>query len=97
VSVPFQNEEGIRDRIRVNNQEAEADTEIQELAAKLADLKATLGDDYWIDTGVRDLQAALRSRLGSYGAWAADKAPMHQRSRRAARYEAQLAHLLWPR
>ena len=83
--------------MRMNNQEAEADTEIQELAAKLENLKATLGDDYWIDTGVCDLQAALRGRLGSYGAWAVDKAPMHQRSRMAARQDAELAHLLWPR
>jgi uncharacterized membrane protein len=79
------------------NAKAEADKEIEELAAKLADLKASLGEAYWTDQSVRELQAALRSRLGSYGAWAADKAPMHQRSRRAARYEAQLAHLLWPR
>jgi hypothetical protein len=83
--------------MRVENQESEADTEIQELAAKLADLKAALGDEYWIDATVRDLQAALRGRLGSYSAWAVDKAPLHQRSRMAARYEAQLAHLLWPR
>jgi hypothetical protein len=93
----FQNKEDIKGGMRVKNQEAEADTEIQELAAKLADLKATLGDEYWIDMRVRDLQAALRGRLGSYGAWAVDKAPMHQRSRMAARYEAELAHLLWPR
>ena len=77
--------------------EAEADREIQDLAAKLADLKETLGEDYWTDGGVRDLQASLRNRLGSYGAWAADKAPIHERTRLAARYEARLAHLLWPR
>ncbi len=77
--------------------EAEADKEIKELAAKLADLKAKLGEDYWADAGVRDLQAALRNRLGSYCAWANDKAPMHQRTRLAARHEASLAHLLWPR
>ena len=77
--------------------EAEADREIQDLAAKLAELKAGLGEDYWIDAGVRDLQATLRNRLGSYGAWAADKAPLHQRTRLAARYEARFAHLLWPR
>jgi hypothetical protein len=79
------------------NEEANADTEIRELAAKLTELKARLGDDFWVDADVRDLQAALRRRLGGYNAWAADKAPMHQRSRVAARYEAQFAHLLWPR
>jgi hypothetical protein len=84
------------DRARVSG-EAEADKEIQDLAAKLTELKAELGEEYWMDAGVRDLQATLRKRLGSYGAWAADKAPMHQRTRQAARYEARLAHLLWPR
>lgn len=79
------------------NAEAEADKEIEELAARLADLKASLGEDYWMDGGVRDLQARLRSALGSYAAWAADKAPMHQRARLAARHEARFAHLLWPR
>ena len=63
----------------------------------LQDLKASLGEDYWMDAGVRDLQARLRSALGSYAAWAADKAPMHQRARLAARHEARFAHLLWPR
>ena len=76
---------------------AEADKEIEELAAKLADLKASLGEAYWTDPGARDLQARLRNGLGSYAAWAADKAPAHQRARMAARYEAQFAHLLWPR
>lgn len=79
------------------NEEAKADSEIRELAAKLTELKARLGDDFWVDADVRDLQAALRSRLGGYNAWAADKAPMHRRARIAARYEAQFAHLLWPR
>ena len=79
------------------NAEAEADKEIEALAARLADLKASLGEAYWADQGVRDLQARLRSALGSYAAWAADKAPMHQRARLAARYEARFASLLWPR
>jgi hypothetical protein len=77
--------------------EAEADREIRDLAAKLSELKAALGEDYWMDAGVRELQATLRNRLGGYGAWAADKAPLHQRTRLAARHEARLAHLLWPR
>lgn len=76
---------------------AEVDREIEDLAAKLGALKAELKDDYWMDAGVRDLQAALRKQLGSYAAWAADKDPLHQRTRTAARYEAQYAHLLWPR
>lgn len=79
------------------NAEAEADRNIEELAARLADLKASLGEAYWTDQGVRDLQARLRNGLGSYAAWAADKAPMHQRARMAARYEARFASLLWPR
>ena len=79
------------------SEQAEADREIQNLAAKLEDLKAGLGENYWADAGVRDLQATLRNRLGRYGAWAEDKAPMHQRARLAARHEARLAHLLWPR
>ena len=77
--------------------EAEADRDIEQVAARLADLNKSLGDAYWTDQGVRDLQARLRSALGSYAAWAADKAPMHQRARMAAQYEARFAHLLWPR
>lgn len=76
---------------------ADVDKEIEDLAAKLAALKAELKDGYWMNTEVRDLQTALRKQLGSYAAWAADKAPLHQRTRAAARNEAQYAHLLWPR
>ncbi len=75
---------------------AEVDREIEDLAAKLSELKAELKNAYWTDAGVRDLQNALRRQLGSYSAWAADKAPLHQRTRIAARYEAQFADLLWP-
>jgi hypothetical protein len=82
---------------RIGRVRAEADKDIEELAARLENLKASLGEAYWMDEGVRDLQTRLRNGLGSYAAWAADKAPMHQRTRMAAQYEARFAHLLWPR
>ncbi|TVR78160.1 MAG: hypothetical protein EA405_15285 [Rhodospirillales bacterium] len=74
-----------------------SDHDIRALADRLSDLRDALGDDYWNDRGVRTLQAELRGKIGTYGAWGADKLPMHQRSRMTARYESELAHLLWPR
>ena len=38
----------------------------------------------------------LRRQIGAYGAWGEDKLPMHQRARKAARYESEFADLLWP-
>jgi hypothetical protein len=74
-----------------------ADVEVVTLAAQLRKLREDLGDAYWRDPEVRALQAQLRSRIGGYGAWGADKLPMHQRLRMAAKYESELAALLWPR
>lgn len=73
-----------------------ADREIAALAARLNELKGKLGRDYWQNEEVRTLQENLRRQLGAYGAWGEDKLPMHQRARRAARYESELASLLWP-
>jgi hypothetical protein len=73
-----------------------ADVEIAALAARLGELKARLGSAYWQSDEVLALQGKLRKQLGAYGAWAEDKLPMHQRARRAARYESELASLLWP-
>ncbi|TVR98416.1 MAG: hypothetical protein EA406_06615 [Rhodospirillales bacterium] len=73
------------------------DQDIRALAERLSDLRDALGNDYWQDRGVRTLQAELRGKIGTYAAWGPDKLPLHQRSRLAARYESELAHLLWPR
>ena len=73
------------------------DREIRDVAAQLADLQARLGDAYWNNDEVRELQDSLRTRIGSYAAWGPDKPPMHQRARRAALYEQEFARLLWPR
>jgi hypothetical protein len=74
-----------------------ADRQIRETAKQLEDLLLSLGDGYWQDKTVSGLQDDLRRQIRQYGAWAADKLPMHQRARQSARYESQYAHLLWPR
>lgn len=73
-----------------------ADREIVAVAGRLKELKSVLGAAYWQNGEVRDLQEVLRKRIGAYGAWGEDKLPMHQRARRAARYESEFAALLWP-
>lgn len=73
-----------------------ADREIAAVAARLKELKNALAAAYWQDDEVRALQEKLRKQIGAYGAWGEDKLPMHQRARRAARYESEFAHLLWP-
>jgi hypothetical protein len=72
-----------------------ADREIAALADRLKALKSALGAAYWQDQEVRTLQEKLRKQIGAYGAWGEDKLPMHQRARRAARYEREFAGLLW--
>lgn len=76
---------------------SEADREIRDLADRLAALQQGLGAAYWETAEVHALQATLQDRLGTYGAWSADKLPTHQRARAAARYESEFAPLLWPR
>lgn len=76
---------------------SEADRAIAGIAERLETLKEALGDGYWRDEEVLELQASLKSLIGGYGAWAEDRPPMHQRSRHAARYESLCARLLWPR
>lgn len=73
-----------------------ADAEIEATATRLRTLKAELGQTYWDHPDVKALQQKLRRRIGSYGAWGDDKLPAHQRARRAARLESELAALLWP-
>lgn len=73
-----------------------ADREIVTVANRLKELKSALGPAYWRNDEVRELQETLRKQIGAYGAWGEDKLPMHQRSRRAARYESEFAALLWP-
>jgi hypothetical protein len=73
-----------------------ADREIAAVADRLKELKSALGAAYWRDDEVRALQEKLRKQIGAYGAWGEDKLPMHQRARRAARYESEFAGLLWP-
>ncbi len=73
-----------------------ADREIAAVADRLKELKSALGPAYWQNGEVRDLQGRLRKQIGAYGAWGEDKLPMHQRARRAARYESEFAALLWP-
>lgn len=73
-----------------------ADDDIAALADRLRTLRAQLGTGYWQDAEVRELQAKLRKEIGSYAAWGEDKPPTHQRARKAARYESELAPLLWP-
>ena len=73
-----------------------ADREIAMLADRLKELKNALGAAYWQDDAVRVLREKLRKQIGAYGAWGEAKLPMHQRARRAASYESELAHLLWP-
>jgi len=77
-------------------QPSSADRELTAVAGRLEERKAALGADYWQDAEVQALQQRLRHLLGTYGAWADDKLPMHQRARRAARWESEVAHLLWP-
>ena len=74
----------------------EADVEIEEVAARLDRLKASLGGGYWQDPSVRDLQKRLRHLVGTYAAWGGDKPPMHRRARQAAAYQSRFARLLWP-
>lgn len=73
-----------------------ADREIVTVANRLKELRRVLGTAYWQNSEVRDLQEILRKQIGAYGAWGEDKLPMHQRARRAARYESEFAALLWP-
>ena len=73
-----------------------ADREIAAVASRLKELKNALGAAYWQNGEVRDLQETLRKQICAYGAWGEDKLPMHQRARRAARYESEFATLLWP-
>lgn len=75
----------------------DSDVRIGQLAARLEALHSRMGETYWDDDEVRQLQADLRRELGAYGAWGADKPGMHQRARRAAALERQHARLLWPR
>lgn len=74
-----------------------ADDRIAALAARLRDLQTQLGSEYWGHDEVLALQDELRSEIGQYGAWDENKAPMHQRARKAAQHEREHAHLLWPR
>ena len=73
-----------------------ADREIAALAGRLKELKNALAAAYWQNDEVRTLQEKLRKQIGAYGTWGEDKLPIHQRARRAARYESEFAHLLWP-
>jgi erythromycin esterase-like protein len=73
-----------------------ADRNIVAVADRLKELKSGLGAAYWRNDEVRELQERLRKQIGAYGAWSEDKLPMHQRARRAARYESEFAALLWP-
>lgn len=73
-----------------------ADREITAVAGRLKELKSALGAAYWRNGEVLELQHTLRQQIGAYGAWGEDKLPMHQRARRAARYESEFAALLWP-
>jgi hypothetical protein len=75
---------------------SEEDDRIRALGERLTRLKAALGSDYWGNAEVQEAQAALRRAIGEYGAWSADKPPMHQRARVAARYESAYAPLIWP-
>lgn len=72
-----------------------ADREIAAVADRLRAMKSALGAAYWRNDEVRDLQETLRKRIGVFGAWGEDKLPMHQRARKAARYESEFAALLW--
>ena len=72
------------------------DREIAAVAGRLKELKNALGTEYWQDDEVRALQEKLCKQIGAYGAWGEGKLPMHQRARRAARYESEFAGLLWP-
>lgn len=78
------------------SQPSSADRELVAVAGRLEELKAALGAAYWQDAAVQALQQRLRHLLGTYAAWADDKLPMHQRARRAARWESEVAPLLWP-
>ena len=69
---------------------------VREVAGRLLALQETLGEDYWTNDGVKALQDDLRRALGAFGAWGPDKPPMHQRSRRSAQLEREVARLLWP-
>lgn len=75
---------------------AAADREILAVGSRLAEIKAALGADYWRNGEVQALQQQLRRLIGSYNAWTEDGLPMHQRARRAARWESEFAPLLWP-
>jgi hypothetical protein len=78
------------------SQPSPADREIIAVADRLKQLKSALGVAYWQSDEVRDLRELLRKQIGAYGAWGEDKLPMHQRARKAARYESEFAGLLWP-
>ena len=78
------------------SEQPSADLEIAAVAGRLKELKNALGTEYWQDDEVRALQEELRKQIGAYGTWGEDKLPIHQRARRAARYESEFAHLLWP-
>ena len=73
-----------------------ADREIIAVGTRLEEMKTTLGSDFWQNEEVRSLQQRLHHLIGTYAAWAEDKLPIHQRARRAARWESEFAHLLWP-
>ena len=78
------------------SEQPSADLEIAAVAGRLKELKNAQGAEYWQDDEVRALQEKLRKQIGAYGAWGEGKLPMHQRARRAARYESEFAGLLWP-
>lgn len=75
---------------------AEADERIAALGRRLQELRQRLGTAYWQDAEVKTVQDQLRYAVDSYAAWSDDKAPMHQRARRAARLQSEYAALLWP-
>lgn len=77
-------------------EETAEDRRIAETAAQLRAMKQALGDGYWQNEAVRDLQQTLRRAIGEYGAWGETRLPMHQRARVAARIESENADLLWP-
>jgi hypothetical protein len=78
------------------SERSDVDREIAAVADRLKELKSALGAAYWRNDEVLALQQTLRRQIGTYNAWGEDKLPMHQRARRAARYESEFAALLWP-
>lgn len=75
---------------------ASADEMIADLGRRLQVMRQQLGSAYWQDSEVAMLQDRLRHAIGAYASWSEDKLPLHQRARRAARYESEYAALLWP-